>query len=151
MSKPGRARRRAQVIVEMLLILPVFLAIVFTIMEMGYIAFQVILLNHATYEVARVGGMTRVGSVSTSVKGDCADLADFMQRIIRTASVRCWKEETVRDQQADQMNWDLVVKGTNRIKLVFPISNLMLAKPPGSGYREISATVRMPIEQPLRY
>jgi hypothetical protein len=136
----------------MLLILPVFLTIVFTIMEMGYIAFQMILLNHATYEVARVGGMTRTSSGSGVVRANCDDLKDLMHRIILSADVFCRVEDTPpQDEQAHLTNKDLIVTGTNSVKLIFPISSLLLSKPQGSGHRLIAATVRMPIEQPLKY
>ena len=133
---------------EMLLVLPVFLTIVFTIMEMGYMAFQMILLNHATYEVARVGGMTHC-LPSGSITGGCGQLPQLMTKILRSARVFCRVEDTLMDNQAMNMNKDLVVTGTNRIKLIFPISSLILSKPMGSGYLPISAVVHMPIEQPL--
>lgn len=149
MSKTKRSP--GQVVVEMLLILPVFLTIVFTIMEMGYIAFNMILLNHATYEVARIGAMTRTRASDGNVRQDCGDLMPLMQRVILTARVVCRAENTLNDDQAQQMNQDLIVTGSYQVKLVFPISSLLLSVPHGSGYRPIAATVRMPIEQPLKY
>jgi Flp pilus assembly protein TadG len=141
---------KGQVLVEMLLVLPVFLTIVFTIMELGYIAFQMIVLNHATYEVARIGGMVQYQAASGNVLQGCGNLEAMMKRIIPSADVSCGPPEaTVQDQQANQMNHDLVVTGTNRIQLIFPISKVLLSNPRGSGYRLIAATVRMPIEQPL--
>ena len=140
--------RKAQVVVEMLLILPVFLTIAFSIMELGYIAFQMILLNHATYEVARVGGMTHCHADGTIASG-CGQLGDLMTRMLRAAQLSCTVEPTLQDNQAGIMNQDLIVTGKNRIKLVFPLSSLILSRPMGSGYLTISAVVRMPIEQPL--
>ena len=140
--------RQAQVVIEMLLILPVFLTIVFSIMELGYIAFQMILLNHATYEVARVGGMT-YGSPGGEIAGGCGRLEDLMKKMLHSGGVSCQVEETLTDNQAKVTNKDLVVTGHNRIKLIFPISSLILSKPLGSGYLPLAAVVRMPIEQPL--
>ena len=144
--------KRGQVLVEMLLILPVFFAIIFGIMELGYIAFQTIVLNHATYEVARIGAMTRVSPYGTMMAG-CDDLKGLMQRMLGPLSnVSCTAEQTGRDAQANYLpTYDLVVTGTNNVKLIFPISNLILATPLGSGRRLISAVLRMPIEQPLEY
>lgn len=143
MRKVGR---KGQVIVEMLLILPVFLTIVFTIMEIGYVSFQLILLNHATYEVARIGGMTW-----TSPPGHgCGKLNEFMKQILPQASVACVMDKTLQDPQAGQDNFDLIVTGSESIKLVFPISSVILAKPKGSGTRLLVAVVRMPIEAPLK-
>lgn len=141
-----RDGRTGQVVVEMLLILPVFLTIVFTIMEIGYVSFQLILLNHATYEVARIGGMT-----STAPPGHtCGKLNEYMQQIIKSATVSCAREMTLHDPQADQDNFDLIITGSNSINLIFPISSVILAKPKGSGQRLLQAVVRMPIETPLR-
>ena len=143
MKKAGRS---GQVVVEMLLILPVFLTIIFTIMEIGYVSFQLILLNHATYEVARIGGMT-----TTAPPGHgCGKLNEFMKQIIQSATVQCATEKTLHDDQANQDNYDLVVTGTNDIKLIFPISSVILAQPKGSGMRHLEAVVRMPIETPFK-
>jgi hypothetical protein len=135
----------------MLLILPVFLTIVFTIMEMGNLAFQVILLNHATYEVARIAGMTRMPpSVSGAPLQTCEDLVPLMKRIIATASVECQAADTMEDAQAQVMNQDVIVTGTYPVPLIFPISNIIMSEPKGSGHRTVRAVVRMPIERPLR-
>ncbi len=137
---------QGQVVVEMLLILPIFLTIIFTIMEIGYVSFQLILLNHATYEVARIGGMT-----TTSPPGHgCDKLNEFMKQIILSATVSCGKEKTLTDPQSNQDNFDLIITGSNNIKLIFPISSVILAQPKGSGKRLLQAVVRMPIETPLK-
>ena len=137
-------------IVEMLLILPVFLTIIFTIMEMGNLAFQMILLNHATWEVARIGAMTATprGGGSPAVNSNL--LKSRLQAILATADIKeSHKESTVLDHQAGQMNYDLVITSAYKIPLIFPISNILLSKPKGSGKREVYVTIRMPIEQPL--
>jgi hypothetical protein len=135
-----------QVVVEMLLILPVFFTIVFTIMEIGYVSFQLILLNHATYEVARIGGMS--GNASGQV--NCGKMNEFMQQIILSATVGCETVDTLTDPQSEQKNFDLIITGQHDIKLIFPISSVLLAKPSGTGQRRIAAVVRMPIETPLK-
>jgi hypothetical protein len=136
--------RSGQVVVEMLLILPVFLGIVFTIMEIGYVSFRLIVLNHATYEVARIGGMTWLAP-----SGGQAKLSAKMTEILPNATVGCTEDKTLMDPQAGLQNMDLVCTGSESIKLIFPISSIILAKPAGSGHLPFSATVRMPIEQPL--
>jgi hypothetical protein len=130
----------------MLLILPVFLGIVFTIMEIGYVSFRLIVLNHATYEVARVGGMTWL-----LPSGGGGKLSSLMTSILPTATVNCQTDSdpSMLDSQAGLQNLDLVCTGSENVKLIFPISSIILAKPAGSGTRALSATVRMPIEQPL--
>ena len=147
-----KGKKKGQVVVELLLILPVFLSIVFTIMEMGNIAFQMIVLNHATFEVARIGAMTRVTGTleQPSISKTCDDLRPLMNKIIHGAEVKCDAEDTFRDRQAEFMNQDLIVTGSYRVRLIFPISSVLLSKPSGTGRRLISAVVRMPIERPLQ-
>ena len=138
-----RKRRSGQVVVEMILILPVFLGIVFTIMEIGYVSFQLIVLNHATYEAARVAGMTYFPGRNT------LRAVAVMKQFLPQATVSCIEDKTLYDKQAELQNMDLVCTGSESVPLVFPISSIMLAKPAGSGHRALSATVRMPVEQPL--
>lgn len=140
-----RRGRLGQVVVEMLLILPVFLTIVFSIMELGNIAFWVIVLNHATFECARIGGML-YADMGSNVNGP---MQNVMGRFITGATVTSSTEQTIQDPQASQMNQDLVVTGTFNVPLVFPISSIILANPAGTGKRQIEAVVRMPVEQPL--
>jgi len=130
----------------MLLILPVFLAMVFLIMETGNISFRLIVLNHATYEVARIGGMTW----SNPSLGNNGKMNEKMRMILPQAVVTCGMEPTLIDPQAEQLNSDLVCTGQEKVKLLFPMSSIILAKPAGSGMRALAATVRMPIEQPLK-
>ncbi|MBI5631039.1 MAG: pilus assembly protein [Elusimicrobia bacterium] len=153
MTKLKRKRSRlGQVVVEMLLILPIFMTIVFTIMELGYLAFWMIMLNHATYEVARIGALVatpRNGGNPQPAKAQ-AEMNKFMARIIPTAWVESSPEQTLWDPQADVQNHELVVTGKYQVRLVFPISSMLLAKPKGSASRLLEAVVRMPIEQPLQ-
>jgi len=140
-----RGGRSGQVVVEMLLILPVFLGIVFTIMEIGNVSFRLIVLNHATYEVARVGGMTWL-----LPSGGPSKLSTLMTSILPQATVSCTTDRTLMDPQAGIQNMDLVCTGSENVHLIFPISSIILSSkgaPPGT--RALHATVRMPIEQPL--
>ena len=135
----------------MLLILPVFLTIVFTIMEIGWLAFCVIMLNHATYEAARIGAMTATGPEGGEPRSVTARMQEVMSSIITSARVSARVEATVPDRQAGVTNHDLVVTGTNNVPLIFPISSILLHKPASNiGHRWINATVRMPIERPLQ-
>lgn len=143
-------REKGQVMVETLLILPVFLTIVFTIMEMGYVSFWVIVLNHATFECARIGAMTASG-----LSGALSDPTGAMQAIlsqkIHGASLSAKQVQTTTDQQAGIMNYDLEVTSTYDVPLVFPLSSLILSNVKGRNVRQIQAVVDMPIEQPLPY
>lgn len=137
-------RKAGQVVVEVILILPVFLAMVFCIMEIGYVSFRLILLNHGTYEAARIGGM--LWTTPTGVQS----VDDTMKRFLPTASIQCAEETTLVDPQSGQMNRDILCTARENVRLIFPLSSILLSKPVGTGMREITASVRMPVEQPLK-
>jgi hypothetical protein len=146
-----RGSRSGQVVVEMLLVLPVFLAIVFSIMEIGYVSFNVIVLNHATYEVARIGSLT-AGSAGS---GGCpppnqAKISSSMKQILPHATVVCTPVPTLQDPQALQQNCDLDCTSQETIKLIFPISSIMLSDKGTPGQKKLTAQVAMPIERPLQ-
>ena len=140
----SRMRRSGQVEVEMILILPVFLGIVFTIMEIGNVSFRLIVLNHATYEVARVGGMTWLAP-----NGGAGKLSALMTSILPTATVSCTEDKTLLDPQSGVQNTELICTGSENVTLIFPISSIILAKPAGTGKRALTATVYMPVERPM--
>lgn len=153
----GDLGRLGQVVVEMLLILPVFLTIVFTIMEMGYLAFWVIVLNHATYECARVGALLSTPPDGGDPRNVDRQMNEVMAQFMGGLGARVTSRtpETVLDRQADVTNHDLVVTGIYDVQFVFPISSLLMSSPllcpggPGGGRCTIRTTVRMPIERPI--
>jgi hypothetical protein len=143
--------RSGQVVVEMLLVLPVFLAIVFSIMEIGYVSFNVIVLNHATYEVARIGSLTAgTGSPSGCPPPNIPKIASSMSQILPNATVSCLPVPTLTDPQALQQNCDLQCTSKETIKLIFPISSFMLSDPGNPGRKTLTASVSMPIERALQ-
>jgi Flp pilus assembly protein TadG len=151
-----RMGRLGQVVVEMLLILPVFLTIVFSIMELGNMAFWVIVVNHATYEVARIGAMTAIDARGQGPRDVTSDMQTRMNGMVNGARVKSYSEpHSFADRQAGITNSDLVVTTTFPVQLVFPLSSLILSSKaacpqgPGGGKCSIATTVRMPIERPL--
>lgn len=150
LDRPRRRTLSGQVIVEMILILPIFLTIVFSIMEMGNIAFQMILVNHATWEVARIGAMIATPPGGGSPNINSTALLSRLQKMLPSAKIHSSRaESTVFDRQAKIMNSDLVVTVAYPIPLIFPISSFIMSKPKGSGHRMVLTEVRMPIERPL--
>ena len=140
-----------QVMVETLLILPVFLTIVFTIMEMGYVAFWVIVLNHATFECARVGAMTAAGQRG-SVGNPSGAMQALLSQHIHGATLTSTLIPTLADPQAGGLqNEDLRVTATYNVPLVFPLSSLILSNVSGQNVRQIQAVVDMPVEIPIPY
>lgn len=148
--------KKGQVVVEMLLILPVFLTIIFSIMEMGRVAFWVLMLNHATYECARIGAMKATPFVGGGPMNVDATLRNVMERAwpnvpgstelptITSAAV----PHPFSDNQSQFRNSDLVVTSSFKVPLIFPLASAFLAEPKGSGFRTITAEIRMPIEAP---
>lgn len=150
MGEGKKNRESGQVLVETLLILPVFLTIVFTIMEMGYVAFWVIVLNHATFECARIGAMTASGPTG-NVGNPVGTMQAILSQKIHGASLSSQQIATTMDPQAGIMNYDLEVTSTYDVPLVFPLSSVILSNVKGQNVRRIQAVVDMPIEQPLPY
>ena len=152
----------------MLLILPVFLTIVFAIMEMGNIAFWVIVLNHATYECARIEAM-KAWRVNTGPGGAPSIIQSEMQSVMdqiitgagsgNKAHVEAYSAPApFTDPQSNNQNYDLVVTGSYDVQMIFPITSILFSNPPpvgtcpqgpGGGKCTMTVNMRMPIEQPL--
>lgn len=141
----------------MLLILPVFLTIVFSIMEMGNIAFWVIMLNHATYECARIGAMRAWPKNGGGSPNDMTGMMDgIMKTIIVNGRIASGSSvQTKTDPQSGNDNYDLVVIGKMDVQMLFPISSILFSSPfacpqgPGGGKCTMTVSMRMPVEQPL--
>lgn len=149
--------RRGQVVVEMLLILPVFMLMLFLIMELGGLAYQTIVANHAAYELARIGSLLAGPGGGERGSADVGRAMAGMERALNDmfpgrSDVKLLSPEieTNRDdpQDSEHKNQDLVVKLLFPARLVFPGTGIFLEKPRGSGKRDITAVVRMPIEIP---
>ncbi|MBI3505118.1 MAG: pilus assembly protein [Proteobacteria bacterium] len=141
-------------LVEVVLILPVFLYLVFSIMEIGHLAFRSILIHHAAYEVARIGSLTTtpVGQACKPGFHPALNINKMRQvalRILPTARMTATPVPTLFDPQADCMNHDVVVQLTQDVPLVFPMTGLIFGTPRGNRQRRMNAAVRMPIERPL--
>ncbi|MFA5162152.1 MAG: TadE family protein [Elusimicrobiales bacterium] len=156
----ARARRRGQTVVELLLILPIFVLMMFFIMEIGNIAFQTILVHHCAYELARIGslvagpnqGSSRVASSNISLARGKMYAALKQMFPAGGTQLGVKTEATGVDPQVTvgaHLNEDIVVSLTYNAKLVFPGPNVILASSGMRGRKRITATVRMPIEKPV--
>ena len=142
-----------QVVVEVLLVLPVFLLLVFAIMEIGHLAFRTILLHHAAYEVARYGSLTcpntyRPSSSCPAPQPNAQAMGAVARKILPTAELAVSVRPTLTDLQERCMNYDLVVTLTQRVPMIFPMTGLILADK-GTNGRTLRAAVPMPVERPL--
>lgn len=152
-------KRKTQVVVELLLVLPIFFLMLFFIMELGLLAHKVIVVNHAAYEIARIGSLLagpHGGSRYTqsqvnyskleSIK--CEIFGSSCGEVIMTTSI----ESTGYDPQVgtQHQNEDFIVTLNYPVHLVLPGPNYFLADPPKNRHiKRINVTVRMPIEKPL--
>jgi Flp pilus assembly protein TadG len=140
--------------VEVILILPIFLWLVFVIMEIGFLAFQTLLLHHAAYEAARIASLTAKStpSASCSVPALTNDYqkALAMFKAPSPAAAHVYGPiQTLLDPQEGCMNYDVAVEVTRVVPMVFPMTGIVLGNVPGNRARLLKATVRMPIERPL--
>lgn len=151
----SRAKRAGQVTVELLLVLPVFMLLLFFIMEMGNMGFQTILAHHCAYELARIGSLT-AGPTGAGTGGG-EGLANMKMKnslgkmfmASPGVSVEGKLVQTLKDPQSGQMGEDLLVTLTYSAKLIFPGSSYFLSDPPkGSKKKKIVVMVRMPVEKP---
>jgi hypothetical protein len=153
----GREKKRSggdrgQVLIEVLLMLPIFLLLVFTVMEIGHLAFRTILLHHAAYEVARIGSLTAVAAAAPGCPPPAiraGKMKTIGRAILKGATVGASQEQTLTDPQEGCPHWDLKVTMTQRVPMIFPMTGLILANTAGRRERILVAQVRMPIERPL--
>lgn len=156
-SKVEKRGSRGQVLVEVLLMLPVFLLLVFTVMETGHLAFRTILLHHAAYEVARIGSLSATAiaapgcppPVVSSNKLKPIALSFFNNNAAAAPQVSAIAKPTLPDPQEGCMNYDVEVTLVQRIPMIFPMTGFVLANTKDRRYRVLTAEVRMPIERPL--
>ncbi len=148
-------KRGGQVTVELLLILPVFMLMIFFVLEYGNIAYHAIIANHASYEFARIGSLVAVKKPSgrpdrtvVMQKINQAKLKVFGARAERIG-VNVKVETTGTDPMYKKhRHEDLVVTVTYPVRLVFPGTSFLLASEPRKeGIRRLTAVTRMPIEK----
>ena len=148
-----RGATDGQVLIEVLLILPVFMLLIFMIMQIGFFSFQAIVTHHGAYEVARIASLTAEKSGCTScwtvsqVKAQAA--ADKM---FKDATVKVKEMPTGNDFQESCLHCDVEVRMTRRIPVHLPMINVFMSKVSDNCDSKgclVTAVVRMPIERPL--
>lgn len=159
MARDLKGVQHGQVVIEVLLILPIFLAIVFMIMEIGNLAFRTLLIHHAAYEVARVASLTATDKASLNCSGppslrNSSYYQSVGRRMLRNAFVSMNELATLPlDTQSGCTNYDVEVTVEEQVPLVFPLTGIFLGKACDGSKNVLSrcirGTVRMPIERPL--
>ena len=151
----ARAKKTGQVTVELLLVLPVFMTLLFFIMEMGNLGFQTILAHHCAYELARIGSL--VAGKNGAGTGGGESLAQMKMKSVLGqmfpstpgVSVEGVIITTLKDPQSGQMGEDLLVTLSYPARLIFPVSSTALSDPPKASRKKLlKVRVRMPVENP---
>lgn len=160
-----KPRKTGQVTVELLLVLPVFMLMIFLIMELGNLAFQTILAHHSAYELARIGAL-----VAGPKGGEQANYCNSSNAEIKMRDVLCemyttcgnmtvtadcvptGQDRQVQDTGLTHINHDLEVKLLFPARLVFPGANILLSDDPKQGrpIKTLTVMMRMPVEKPFR-
>ncbi len=148
-------RERGQVTVELMLILPVFLLMIFFVLEYGNIAYRTLVLNHASYEFARIAALVGVdkpsGIANRSIMQQKIDQAK--RKVFGQDAERLNVQIKVETTGIDPMykkhrHQDVVVTVVYPVKLAFPGTSYILAdEPRRNGIRKVKATARMPVEK----
>ncbi len=159
------AKRAGQVTVELLLVLPVFMLLLFFIMELGNLAYQTILVHHCAYELARIGSLvagppggsssttSNVGQAESKMRSVIAKMfanPGQIQLIVTSEVTGIDPQPKASPNPHTHTNEDLLVTLIFPAKLIFPGSSYFFAdQPKGLRIKNITVRVRMPIEKPV--
>ena len=133
----ARAKRAGQVTVELLLVLPVFMLILFFIMEIGNLAYQTILVHHCAYELARIGSLVAGPSgAQTGGGNEQSKMESVKNEMLPKATLSSSRKDTYEDPQPKatgktHMNQDLQVTLTIRQGWFFPAQVFFCPISPG--------------------
>ena len=151
-------KRDGQTVIELMLILPVFMLIIFVILELGNLAYHTIMAHHVSYELARVGSLVGVkkpsgGTDMMRINTKMKDALRTMLGLSRAQQMQfsaVLQQTSVDPQVKEHVNEDLIVTLVYRVNLIFPMTSYIFADEPKKyGIKRIKATVRMPVERPL--
>lgn len=148
-------KRGGQVTAELMLILPVFMLMIFFVLEYGNIAYHTIIANHASYEFARIGSLVAVKKPSGRPDRTVITqkINQAKQKAFGTRAGGIGVNVKVETTGTDPMykkhrHEDLIVTVTYPVHLLFPGTSFVLASEPRrEGIRRIQAVTRMPIEK----
>ncbi len=144
-----------QVTAELMLILPVFMLMIFFVLEYGNIAYHSVLANHASYEFARIGSLVAVKKPSGNPDRTVITqkINQAKQKVFGTKAGGIGVNVKVETTGVDPMykkhrHEDVVVTVTYPVHLLFPGTSYVLAsEPKRDGIRRIKAVTRMPVEK----
>ena len=148
-------KRGGQVTAELMLILPVFMLMIFFVLEYGNIAYHTIIANHASYEFARIASLVAVkkpsGRSDRTVISQKINQAK--QKVFGSKAGSIAVNVKVETTGTDPMykkhrHEDVIVTVTYPVHLAFPGTSFIFASEPRrEGIRRIKAVTRMPVEK----
>lgn len=148
-------KKRGQVVVELLLILPIFMLLVFIVLEYGNIAYHTLIMNHASYEFARIGSLVGVNKPSGKPNRTTImqSIDHAKRKVFGKEADRVLVNIKIENTGMDPMyrrhaHEDVVVTLTYPVRLIFPGTSFLFAtQPKRDGMRKIKAVARMPVEK----
>lgn len=148
-------KRGGQVTAELMLILPVFMLMIFFVLEYGNIAYHTIIANHASYEFARIASLVAVKKPSGRPDRTVITqkINQAKQKVFGSKAGRIGVNVKVETTGTDPMykrhrHEDVIITVTYPVHLIFPGTSFVLASEPRrEGIRRIKAVARMPIEK----
>ena len=148
-------KRGGQVTAELMLILPVFMLMIFFVLEYGNIAYHTVIATHASYEFARIGSL--VGVKKPSGRPDQTVITQRInqakQKVFGLKAGGITVNVKIETTGVDPMykkhrHEDVVVTVNYPVHLLFPGTSFILASEPRrDGIRRIKAITRMPVEK----
>lgn len=163
-SGSGLLKTAGQTTVEMLLVLPVFLMMVFFILELGMYCYQVILVNHGMFEAARICSLqsgakdaTMLASLCNARASTTKDDADkvfksmfgsdgMIQLVPGSIDVTC--DSYGNDTQNNTGQYDITLEAKFNLKLFFPMTRFAFGGD-SNGNLLYETSLRMPVDQPV--
>ncbi len=150
-----RRKCGGQVTAELMIILPVFMMMIFFVLEYGNIAYHTIIANHASYEFARIGSLVAVKRPSGQPDRNIIRqrIENAKQKVFGSKASEIKVSVKVQTTGSDPMykrhrHEDVIVTVTYPVHLVFPGTSFILASEPRrKGIRKIEAVTRMPVDK----
>ena len=148
-------KRGGQVTAELMLILPVFMLMIFFVLEYGNIAYHTLIANHASYEFARIASLVAVKKPSGRPDRTVITqkINQAKQKVFGSKAGSIGVSVKVETTGTDPMykkhrHEDVIVTVTYPVNLIFPGTSFVLASEPRrEGIRRIKSVTRMPIEK----
>ena len=148
-------KRGGQVTAELMLIFPVFMLMIFFVLEYGNIAYHSIIATHASYEFARIGSLVAVKKPSGRPDRNVISqkINQAKQKVFGSRAGSIGVSIKVETTGTDPMykrhrHEDVIVTVTYPVRLMFPGTSYILASEPRrEGIRRVKTSARMPIEK----